>query len=119
MKCPLSRACIGKVLAKQPVLYEKRNIVDGTPVKKLILLDGAYNLSRHITVISSNQLRLSIGNTINRCAGTRQPDNRCPSDTAPVPVDEYVVLSFAATIRRDGFVFSTRDTLYRLTHQHQ
>ena len=97
MKCPPSRACIGKVLAKQPVLYEKRNIVDGTPVKKIILLDGAYNLSRHITVMSSNQLRLSIGNTIKICAGTRQLDNTCHTDTAPVPVDEYVVLSLAAT----------------------
>ena len=34
----------------------KRNIIDGTQAKKLILLDGAYNISRHITVISSNQI---------------------------------------------------------------
>ena len=31
----------------------KYNIIDGTQAKKLIMLDGAYNLSRHITVISS------------------------------------------------------------------
>ena len=33
----------------------KRNIIDGALTKKLILFDGAYNFSRHITVISANQ----------------------------------------------------------------
>ena len=72
----------------------KRNIFDGSQAKKLILLDGAYNLSRHITVISSKQFRLSISNTIKIFSGTRQPDN---TDTAPAPVDEYAVPPPVAT----------------------
>ena len=40
----------------------KRNIIDGVQAKKLILLDGCLQpLERHIIVISSNQLRMSIG----------------------------------------------------------
>ena len=71
-----------------------RNIIDGTQAKKLILLDGAYNLSRHITVISSNPFRFIISDTIKIFTGTRQPDN---TGTTPAPVDEYVVPPSAAT----------------------
>ena len=66
-------------------------MIDGTQAKKRSLLDGDYNLSRHITVISSNQFRMSISNSIKLFAGTRQPDNVIQTDTAPAPVDEYVV----------------------------
>ena len=51
-KFPPSCACTGKVFAKL--------IIDGTQAEKLILLDGAYNLLRHIKVIFSNQFRVSI-----------------------------------------------------------
>ena len=80
-----------------PSSPRKRNIVDGTQAKKLILLDGAYNLSRHITVISSNQFRMSISNDIQKFDGTRQPDNATQTDIAPAPVDEYVAPPPAAT----------------------
>ena len=72
-------------------VLRKRNMIDGTHAKKLSLLDGDYNLSRHITVISSNQFRMRISNSIKLSARTRQPDNVIQTDTAPAPVDEYVV----------------------------
>ena len=52
----------------------KRNIIDGTQAKKLTLLDGAYNLSRHITEISANQFRMSIGTSIKAFGATSCPD---------------------------------------------
>ena len=66
-------------------------MIDGTQAKKLSLLGGDYNLSSLITVISSNQFRMSISNSIKLFAGTRQPDNVIQTDTAPARVDEYVV----------------------------
>ena len=74
----------------------KRNIIDGTQTKKLILLDGANNLSRHITVISLNQFRMSIRNSIKTLAATSRLDV-IQTDTSTAPVDEYVALSPAAS----------------------
>ena len=74
----------------------KRNIIDGTQAKKLILLDGACNLSRHITVISANQFRMSIGNSIKAFTATSCPDE-IQTDTATAPVDPSLASSRAAT----------------------
>ena len=72
------------------------NIIDGTQTKKLILLDGAYNLSRHITVISSNQFRMSISDSMKTFAATSRPDV-IQTDTATAPVDPSPAASRAAT----------------------
>ena len=74
----------------------KRNIIDGALTKKLILLDGAYNLSRHITVISANRLRMSIGNSINTIAATSCIDE-FQTDTATALVDLALAALRAAT----------------------
>ena len=74
----------------------KRNIIDGPQAKKLILLDGACNLSRHITVISANQFRMSIGDSIKAFAATSCPDE-IQTDTATAPVDPSLAASRAAT----------------------
>ena len=70
----------------------KRNSIDGTQPKKHILLDGAYNLSRHI----SNQFRMSISNSINTFAATSRLDV-IQNDTATALIDEYVAPSPAAS----------------------
>ena len=75
----------------------KRNIIDSTQPAKLILLDGVYNLLRHITVISSDQFRMSISNNIKVFAGARQTDIVLQTDTAPAPADEYLAPPPAAT----------------------
>ena len=74
----------------------KRNIIDGALTKKLILLDGAYNLSRHITVISADQFRMSIGNSIKTFAATSCLDE-IQTDTATAPVDSSLAAPCAAT----------------------
>ena len=87
-----ARMCVHWLgLGQAARVLRKRNMIDGTQAKKLSLLDGDYNLSRHITVISSNQFRMRISNSIKLFAGTRQPDNVIQTDTGPAPVDEYVV----------------------------
>ena len=75
----------------------KRKITDGTQAKKLILLGGAYNLSTHITLISSNPFRMSISNDINIFAGTHQPDEVTQTDAARAPVAECTAPPPAAT----------------------
>ena len=63
----------------------KRNIFDATQAKKLILLDGAHNLPRHITVISSNEFRMSISNSIKLFAGTKYVDPPAPVNVNVTP----------------------------------
>ena len=84
----------------------KRNIIDGTQAKKLILLDGAYNLSRHITVISSNQFRMSIGDSFTTFIATNCPDE-IQTDTAIAPVDPSLAASRAATASLSALVSVT------------
>ena len=84
VKFPPLCVCSGKAA---PAI-RKRNIIDGTQAKKLILLGGAYNLPTHITVISSNQFRMSISNDINIFSGTRQLDEVTQTDAARAPVAE-------------------------------
>ena len=74
----------------------KRKVIDGASTKELILLDGAYNLSRHITVISANQFRMSIGNSIKTFAVTSCIDE-IQTDTATVLVDPSLAVPCAAT----------------------
>ena len=81
----------------------KRNIIDGTQAKKLILLDGAYNLSRHITVISAHQFRMSIGTSIKAFGATSCPDE-IQTNTATAPVDPSLAASRAATASPSALV---------------
>ena len=83
-------------LGQAALALRKRNIIDGALTKKLILLDGAYNISRHITVISANQLRMSIGNSIKTIAATSCLDET-QTDTATAPVDPSLAAPRAAT----------------------
>ena len=62
----------------------------------LILLDGANNLSRRITVISANQFRTIIGNSIKAFGATSCPDE-IQTHTATAPVDPSLAASCAAT----------------------
>ena len=71
-------------------------VLDGALTKKLILLDGAYNLSRHITVISANQFRISIGNSIKTFTATSYIDE-FQTDTATALVDPSLAAPCAAT----------------------
>ena len=64
----------------------KRNIIDGTQAKKLTLLDGAYNFSRHITVISANQFLMGICTSIKAFGATSCLDE-IQTNTATAPVD--------------------------------
>ena len=89
-------ACIGKGLGQPARALRMRNIIDGTQTKKHILLDGAYNVSRHITVISSNQFCMSISNSIKTFAATSRPDE-IQTDTATAPVDPSHAAHRAAT----------------------
>ena len=75
----------------------KRNITDGAQAKKLILFDGAFNLSRHITVISANQFRMSIGNSIRNFGASSCPDE-IQTNTATAPVDPSLAASRASTV---------------------
>ena len=74
----------------------KRKVIDGALTKKFILLDGAYNLSRHITVISANQFRISIGNSIKTFTATSCIDE-IQTDTATALVDPSLAAPCAAT----------------------
>ena len=76
---------------------EENTAFDGTQAKKLILLDYACNLSRHITVISSNHFLLSISNSIKLFAGTQFVEPAAPVNVNVTPppnivTDDYLKL---------------------------
>ena len=77
----------------------KRNMIDGAKAKKFLLLDGAHNLSKHITVLSSNEFRTSINNDLKILAETPSPAIKhvapalADTYTAPFTVKKHVALA--------------------------